>query len=266
MRITIPKPRFGEPPVVTPRDSVLSRSQQLSLKLQLPSYFLMSLSVGATSLLVNALNAKEIPWLYTARSLYVGKVGKTPVGVIWAAPGAPLIAVVMEDIIASGARVVIGVGTLGAIQPSIQAGDLIIPSAALRDEGTSYHYLPKDKRAYPTREVLKAIVDSCEESQFKPLIGPVWTTDAPYRETKSKIRHFQRRGVLGVDMETSMIFSMGIYRRIETGCILVAGENLTRPNPPGPFYRDELRKSLSDAVKIGIASVRKLINMGPCAH
>jgi len=90
-------------------------------------------------------------------------------------------------------------------------------------------------------------------------VGPVWTTDAPYRETRSRIEHFRRRGVLGVEMESSAIFSIGKYRRVSTGCILVAGENLNKSNPLTPFYRDELAKSLTNAVKIAAKSVERLI-------
>lgn len=206
--------------------------------------------------LVDAVEAKEVPWIYRARPLYIGRIGRTRVGVIWAAPGAALTSVVMEDLIASGVTSFIGVGTVGAIQSFIGTGDLIVPSMAVRDEGTSHHYLPRDDVARPSGKTFKMIVDSCEKSGFKHYVGPIWTTDAPYRETKSKVRHFKREGVLGVDMETSIIFSLGIYRRVETGCILVAGENLNRPNPPGPFYRDELRKSVSHAVNIAVNSVR----------
>ena len=170
-------------------------------------------------------------------------------------PGAALTVIVMEDMIASGVTTFIGVGTLGAIQSFVETWDVIVPSLAVRDEGASYHYLPKHDAARPSKKTFKVIVDSCQKSGLKHYVGPIWTTDAPYRETRSKIRHFKREGVLGVDMETSVIFSLGKYRRVETRCILVARENLNRPNPPGPFYRDELRKSLSRAVDVAVESV-----------
>lgn len=170
-----------------------------------------------------------------------------------------MVTVVMEDLIACGVRRFIGVGTLGAIQPSIEPGDLIIPSAGVRDEGTSYHYLSKNEEARPAKIILNALVDSCKEAGVTFHMGPVWTTDAPYRETRSKIEYFRRRGVLGVEMESSAIFSIGKYRRVGTGCILVAAENLNRSNPQPPFYRDQLAKPLTAAVKIAAKSVERLI-------
>ena len=140
--MNIPRPKPREAAIITPRESVRKRAAQLGLKqaLKLPSQVLLSLSVGATQPMIDLVRAREIPWLYRARPLYTGRIGRTPIGMIWAAPGSPLVAIVTEDLVACGVRRFVGVGTLGAIQPSIQPGDLIIPSAAVRDEGTSYHY------------------------------------------------------------------------------------------------------------------------------
>src|SRR5207253_3303451 len=70
--------------------------------------------------------------------------------------------------------------------------------------------------------------------------------DSPFQAKRSSRRRYGN---------LRAIFSLGKYRKVETGCILVAGENLNRTNPPGPFYRDELRKSLSHAVDIAVESV-----------
>jgi uridine phosphorylase len=260
--MNIPRPKPREAAIVSPRESVRKRALQLGLKpagLKLPFQVLLSLSVGATRPMIDLVRAREIPWLYRARPLYAGSLQGSPIGVIWAAPGSPLVTVVMEDLVACGVTRFVGVGTLGAIQPAIQPGDLIIPSAAVRDEGTSYHYLSKNEQARPAKRVLKALVDSCKETSVTYHVGPVWTTDAPYRETRSRIEYFRRRGVLGVDMESSAIFSIGKYRRVGAGCILVAGENLNKSNPLPPFYRDELAESLTNAVKIAAKSVERLI-------
>ncbi len=255
----IPRPRTHEAAVVNPVESVRKRARLLGLKpadLKLPHQFLLSLSVGATQPMINLVRAREVPWLYRARPLYVGR--RDPTGVIWAAPGSPLAAVVMEDLVACGARQFLGVGTLGAIASSIEPGDLVIPSLALRDEGTSYHYLSKSEQALPAKRVLDALVRSSEEEGVTFHVGPVWTTDAPYRETRSRIAYFRRIGVLGVEMESSAIFSIGKYRSVETGCILVAGENLNNSNPLPPFYRDELATSLTTAVKIAAKTLKQL--------
>jgi len=106
--------------------------------------------------------------------------------------------------------------------------------------------------------VIQALQDSCEEFKVKYYVGPVCTTDAPYRETKSKINYLQRKGVLGIDMESSAIFALGIYRKVKVGCILVASSNLTQPKTTIGFYTEKSRDAMLKAVKISIEAVRKL--------
>jgi len=145
---------YVEEPLISPSQSVQMIAEYFHLKLKVPQCILLSLSVGATQLLIRETGAEEVPWIYRARPLYVGNVSGNPVGIIWAAPGAPLAAMVMEDLVACGAKLFIGVGLLAATQPEIDVGDYVIPSLAVRGEGTSYHYLPEDVMALPSDEVI----------------------------------------------------------------------------------------------------------------
>lgn len=259
--IEVPSPDYAEKPLISPRQSIRAIANRFRLKfedLKVPKHILLSLSVGATQVLIRETKAEEVAWIYRARPLYVGNISGNPMGIIWAAPGAPLATHVMEDLIACRGKLFIGVGLLGAIQPSIDVGDYIIPSLAVRDEGTSYHYLPKNVKALPSNEVVQALKDSCEEMKVKYHIGPLWTTDAFYRETKSKIGYFQEKGVVGVDMETSAIFSLGIYRKVKAGCILVASSNLVRPGLTMGFYTERLKDNMFKAAKISIRAIKKL--------
>jgi len=92
----------------------------------------------------------------------------------------------------------------------------------------------------------------------KYYVGPICTTDAPYRVTRSKIDYLRGRGVLGFDMESSAIFAIGIYRKVRVGCILVASSNLTQPKPTMGFYTEKLREAMLKAAKISIEATRKL--------
>jgi len=259
--IKVPRPKFIEKPLISPRQSIqtVARHSGLKLKdLKVPKYILLCLSVGAIQPLIEETRAEEVAWIYRARPLYVGNVSEIPVGVIWAAPGAPLAAMVMEDLIACGAKVFIGVGLSGAIEPHINSGDFIIPSLAVRDEGTSYHYLPKNVEALPSKGIIHALKDSCRESKVRYYVGPIWTTDAPYRETRSKINYFQRKGILAVDQESSAIFSVGIYRKVRVGCILVASTNLTQPKATIGFYTEMLRDKMFRVAETSTKTIVKL--------
>jgi len=255
------RPNYAEKPLISPRQSIRIIAKYSHLKfeeLKVPRCILLSLSVGATQLLIRETEAEEFAWIYRARPLYVGNISGNPVGIIWAAPGAPLATMVVEDLVACGAKLFVGVGLLAATQPRINVGNYVIPSLAVRDEGTSRHYLPEDVIALSSDEVIQALQDSCEEFKVKYYVGPVCTTDAPYRETKSKINYLQRKGVLGIDMESSAIFALGIYRKVKVGCILVASSNLTQPKTTIGFYTEKSRDAMLKAVKISIEAVRKL--------
>lgn len=260
--IVVPEPNCAEKPLISPQQSIrmIAKRSHLRLKdLKVPRCILLSLSVGATQPLIKETKAKEVAWIYRARPLYVGDASGIPVGIIWAAPGAPLAAMVIEDLIACGARLFIGVGLLGAIQPSINVGDYVVPSSAVRDEGTSYHYLPKNVGALSNKGIIRALKDSCEEFRVGYYVGPIWTTDAPYRETKSKIEYFQRKGVLGVDTESSAIFSLGLCRRVKVGCMLVASTNLTQSRAATiGFYNERLEDAMLRAVRICAEVIRDL--------
>ena len=100
---------------------------------------------------------RKPPWIYRARPLYVGHCNGVNVGIIWASPGAPLAAMVMEHLIACGAKYIIGIGLIAAIQPDIDIGTLVIPIKVIRGEGMSYYYLPENVEAVADRDILQAL-------------------------------------------------------------------------------------------------------------
>jgi uridine phosphorylase len=251
---------YQETPVNTPGDTVklMAKKRGLAIEeIQVPKIVFLSLSAGATEPLVRITQANEKKWIYRARPLFVGRAGDLPAAVIWAAPGAPLTAMVMEDMIACGAEVFIGIGLASAIQPSVEEGDLILPSVAVRDEGTSFHYLSRDCPAAPTKGLLDDLSEACQKSGLKYHVGPVWSTDTPYRETPSKLDYYRKNGVLGVDMETSTIFSVASYRGVKSGCVLVVSSNLSSRKHGIGFYGEGLSSSIVPAVSCLIEAVKE---------
>lgn len=110
--------------------------------------------------------------------------------------GAPIAVSILEELIAFGVKKFISIGTAGTLQKNIKIGDLIICDKAIRDEGTSYHYLKPSKYSYASKKVvnkMKAIFKKFDQKYF---IGTSWTTDAPYRETIAEAKQYQKEGVL----------------------------------------------------------------------
>jgi uridine phosphorylase len=115
---------------------------------------------------------------------------------------------------------------LGALQPYIKPGDFIIPSKVVIGEGTSKYYYPKIRRIRPDPEIVKILKEACVKNGVDPYIGPVWNTDAIYREMRSQIEKLQAQGVLGVEMESSATFTVAKFRGAKAASLLVVSDSL----------------------------------------
>ncbi len=147
--------------------------------------------------------------------------------------GAPYAVMILETLIAWGVRKVIFWGWCGAVGHQVKIGDILIPTGAIVDEGTSQHYSnhkskPANLRPEPSKEILAKIDAACEPLAASFHHGLVWTTDAVYRETGEKIRAYQKKDVLAVDMETSALFAVAHFREVALGGILVVSDELSR--------------------------------------
>ena len=118
--------------------------------------------------------------------------------------GAPAAAIAVEELSARGTELFIGAGSAGAIDERLAAGDLVVCSAALRDEGTSHHYAPPEPFAVPDARLTARLREALPAAAH----GPSWTTDAPYRETAQEIAKYRAEGILTVEMEASCLFTV----------------------------------------------------------
>jgi purine-nucleoside phosphorylase len=171
--------------------------------------------------------------------LYVGNDNLEGISIIGPFIGAPYATMLLETLITWGARKIIFLGWCGAVSPSVKIGDIVFPTSAIIDEGTSKHYHPDESgRARPSfhlTEEIKAILNTSDLAYSE---GLVWCTDAIYRETREKVAYYQNKKVLAVEMETSALFSVGKFRDVEVAGILVVSDELsTLKWRPG--FRDE---------------------------
>ena len=149
------------------------------------------------------------------------------IGIAGPAVGAPQVVMILEKLIAMGARRVIFLGWTGGLNPALSPGDLILPDEAISEEGTSRHY-SSEMCSKPSSSLLRDIKAALKEKGLSFKQGPVWSTDAPYRETIDKVKAFQSQGVLGVDMETSAIFTVSAFRGIESAALLIVSDDLSK--------------------------------------
>jgi uridine phosphorylase len=131
-----------------------------------------------------------------------------------------------EEVIALGADVIIFCGGSGALDASLDLGQVIVPTTALRDEGTSYHYLPPSREVSPSADAVAAIVEVLTSNNVPFAEGKTWTTDAVYRETPDLVAARRADGCLVVEMEASALFALGEFRGVSIGALLYAGDSL----------------------------------------
>jgi uridine phosphorylase len=151
---------------------------------------------------------------------------KRRIAIFHAGSGAPLSAGLLEGVIAHGARVIIACGGAGVLDPAIPLGQIIVPTAAIRDEGTSYHYLPPSREVAANPLGLEILRDVLECQDHPYLFGKTWTTDAVFRETRSKIQARRAEGAIVVEMEAAALFAVGDFRNVLVAELLYAGDNV----------------------------------------
>ncbi len=145
----------------------------------------------------------------------------SPVGIVDLAVGAPFAVLVAEQLFASGCRYLVSITSAGQIAEAGEPPYTVLIDRALRDEGTSFHYLPPgagDFVAAPDLALLDAIEAAARQLAVPLHRGATWTTDAPYRETEAAITAARAQGALAVEMEASALYAFATARGASVTC------------------------------------------------
>jgi uridine phosphorylase len=141
--------------------------------------------------------------------------------------GGPLAGATLEELIAMGCRKFMACGGAGALRPELVVGHVVVPTTAVRDEGTSYHYLAPGEEAAVSPQALEAIETVLSEEDVPYVTGPTWTTDAIYRETAERVARRRAQGCLTVEMEAAAFFAVAQFRGVALGQLLYAADDLS---------------------------------------
>src|SRR5512140_3353850 len=132
--------------------------------------------------------------------LYAGRSTDGRVGVLTGfGLGAPIVAAQAEELIALGARRLVSIALAGGLQPDLPPGTLVVATGAIRDEGTSHHYLPAAREIACDPQLVDALSKALDARGAGHVLGRTWSTDAPYRETAEEVATYAGEGVLVVD-------------------------------------------------------------------
>ena len=133
----------------------------------------------------------------------------------------------LEELIALGCRDFIACGGCGVLDKSIGLGHVVVPATAVRDEGTSYHYLPPSREVAAHPDAIQAIEQALQKHHVPYIIGKTWTTDGVYRETPTRIARRRDEGCHVVEMEAAAFFAIAQFRGVRFGQLLYGGDDLT---------------------------------------
>lgn len=171
--------------------------------------------------------------------------------------GSPAAAMVLEALIATGCTRAINMGMAGGLQVDLPPGSITIGTTAIRDEGTSHHYIPTDAPVTPSPGLTDRLRAELDARSLPYREGPTWTIDAVFRETVAETKHYRDLGVLTVEMEASALYAVGKIRNVEvTGAFVVADvlhEDGWKPEGIGAI---ETRERLEELLEASIAALR----------
>ncbi len=141
--------------------------------------------------------------------------------------GGAFAAIRTEDVIALGCRTIVFCGGCGVLDRDVARGHLLVVSAAVRDEGASYHYLPPAREVAAEPRVVAGLVATLRGEGLDPLVIKTWTTDGIYRETPEKIRRRRAEGCLAVEMEAASLLAVACFRGVKLGIVLCAADDVS---------------------------------------
>ncbi len=176
--------------------------------------------------LCRLLQARELPRQIWGCACRPGSWEGAELTAIAPAMGAPYAAMVLEKLIALGARRVLALGWCGSLSSRVRIGELILPSAALPGDGTSLHYCPEPGDIPPHPGLYDLLTSALQAAEVPWHTGPVWSTDGFYRETKGLVKSCQAQGALGIDLELAALFAVGRFRGIAVAGLLVVSDEL----------------------------------------
>jgi uridine phosphorylase len=159
--------------------------------------------------------------------VYTGSYQGIELALVGPMIGAPQAVLVLEKLIALGVFQVICMGWCGSLKPHVAIGDMVLPTGAFSDEGTSTHYPIEEPLPRPAHELLRPLKAVLADESAVVHEGMVWSTDAPFRETVKKIINYRDAGALAVDMETSALFTVAAFRHIQLAAALVVSDDLS---------------------------------------
>ena len=172
----------------------------------------------ANYLIRKGIALKSDHWACYHSTLYVFQHDNYEIGILPCVVGSSYAVLVAEELFVSGCRLLISITSAGIIKPAHNLKQFTLITSSVRDEGTSYHYLPADKIAALSTKLFNLIARHFENSDCPFFPGTSWTTDAPFRETASSIDAMKKLDIACVEMEAAALYALADVKKIDIIC------------------------------------------------
>ena len=186
---------------------------------------------------------------------YTGAFRGRPVSVQSTGMGCPSAGIVIEELVQLGVKRLLRIGTCGGLQPDLALGDLIVALSAVPADQTAVHYVGGEPHA-PTAdwELVHSAVHAAKELGRRVRIGPIVSSDTFYDPDAGRAQRWSDRGILGVEMEAAVLFTLGALRKVRAGCLLTVSDVIVESE----FVRisdEDLRAAVDQMVELALATV-----------
>jgi DeoD family purine-nucleoside phosphorylase len=186
---------------------------------------------------------------------YTGTYRGRPVSVQSTGMGCPSVAIVVEELVQLGVKRLLRIGTCGGLQPDLALGDLIVAISAVPQDSTALHLVNGEPHA-PTADwsLVHGAVHAAKELGRPIRVGPVVSSDLFYDPDPGRVQRWSDRGVLAVEMEAALLFTLGALRKVQAGCLLTVSDLIF----DGAFTRisdEELRAAVDQMTELALGTV-----------
>jgi len=240
---------YHQPSVFKPENLLREARRQKGITgVNIPPICILDPDGDIEEYVINKFNAAPSKsWACYHTKLFEFKYRDISVGIIGRAVGASFAVLLAEQLFASGCQLLLSMTSSGQLVQPMEPPYFILIEKAIRDEGTSYHYLPPSQFSHLNGELkrrLHGAFDNLDQIIFN---GSTWTTDAPYRETEEEINYYKSLGIHAVEMEASALYAFAEARNNKVICFAHVTNQMASIG--GDFEKGEQKGSI-DALKV----------------
>ena len=185
---------------------------------------------------------------------YTGTFDGKPVSVQASGMGCPSAAIVIEELVMLGVKRIVRVGTCGGLQPDLALGDLIVAITAVAADATARHLVREPHTPTADWDLVHAAVHAAKELGKPVRVGPIVSSDLFYNPDQGQYQRWSERGIIAVEMEAAVLFTLGALRKIQAGCMLIVSDVVVE----GEFVRitdEEMKAAVDQMTELALGTV-----------